>query len=93
MAGTLLHLLVLFLGISHFLICSNAAPITRTERLMHGPQVIIPEDTLQITEEKNSWKEDAVSDGRMLVSLNDYPGIGANNRHTPRPQFGRCVDC
>ncbi|KAJ6339969.1 hypothetical protein OIU77_007839 [Salix suchowensis] len=31
--------------------------------------------------------------GRKIVELNDYPGSGANNRHTPRPQFGRCADC
>ncbi|KAH0762777.1 hypothetical protein KY290_018850 [Solanum tuberosum] len=26
--------------------------------------------------------------------INDYPGSGANNRHTPRSQLGRgCVEC
>lgn len=31
---------------------------------------------------------------RMDVELNDYPGSGANNRHTPTPKPGKgCVDC
>lgn len=31
---------------------------------------------------------------RVDVELNDYPGSGANNRHTPIPKLGRgCVDC
>ncbi|XP_018630150.1 uncharacterized protein [Nicotiana tomentosiformis] len=30
----------------------------------------------------------------MEAEINDYPGSGANNRHTPRPQLGRsCVEC
>lgn len=27
---------------------------------------------------------------RMNIELNDYPGSGANNRHTPRKG---CIDC
>ena len=27
------------------------------------------------------------------IEVQDYPGSGANNRHTPRPQFSGCVDC
>ncbi|KAK8584169.1 hypothetical protein V6N12_068417 [Hibiscus sabdariffa] len=46
---------------------------------------------LQVIAEKSSKQE--MVDGKMLMELNDYPGSGANNRHTPRPQFGRCVDC
>lgn len=35
-----------------------------------------------------------IINGRMDVEVNDYPGSGANNRHTPRQQLGRgCVDC
>ncbi|GJT63991.1 hypothetical protein Tco_1015471 [Tanacetum coccineum] len=31
-----------------------------------------------------SWDESILS-RRMMISTNDYPGSGANNRHTPRP--------
>lgn len=38
--------------------------------------------------------EENIINGRMDVEVNDYPGSGANNRHTPRQQLGRgCVDC
>lgn len=38
---------------------------------------------LQVTVEKSSGGE--IIKGMMFVELNDYPGSGANNRHTPRP--------
>lgn len=41
------------------------------------------------------WEEQTLA-GRMDVELHDYPGTGANNRHTPKPpaQYGRvCSDC
>lgn len=37
--------------------------------------------------------QEKVRHGRMSVELNDYPGSGANNRHTPGPQFRGCADC
>ncbi|GMI76811.1 hypothetical protein like AT3G47510 [Hibiscus trionum] len=88
MERALFRLLVVLLGFSH-IISLNAVPLTRIEILVHGPQV--PEIPHPIYAEKSS-KEEMVN-GKMLMELNDYPGSGANNRHTPRPQFGRCVDC
>ncbi|BBH03960.1 hypothetical protein Prudu_014970 [Prunus dulcis] len=41
---------------------------------------------------ENNFYEQTITE-RMDVELHDYPGSGANNRHTPKPQFGRCVDC
>ncbi|KAF2315953.1 hypothetical protein GH714_040748 [Hevea brasiliensis] len=97
MAGTttLFRLLVIFLGISH-LVCLNAIPITRLGRLLHGPHQVlpVPETTHMKVAVERSWEEHTNLGGRMAVELNDYPGSGANNRHTPRPpQFNRCGDC
>ncbi|XVF50109.1 hypothetical protein PTKIN_Ptkin04bG0069000 [Pterospermum kingtungense] len=88
MEGNLFRLLVVLLGLSH-IIGFNAVPVTRIGSLMHGPQV--PENYHLVTAEKTS--EAQIIEGRMFLELNDYPGSGANNRHTPRPQFGRCADC
>lgn len=40
--------------------------------------------------EKN-WEVKTII-GRMNVEVNDYPGSGANNRHTPK-RGGGCVEC
>ncbi|XVF54326.1 hypothetical protein PTKIN_Ptkin05aG0172200 [Pterospermum kingtungense] len=80
---TIFRLLVVLLGLSH-IICLNAVPVTRTESLMHGLQLHqVAENGLLVTAEKSS--EAQIIEGRMDVELNDYPGSGANNRHTPRP--------
>ncbi|KAJ8753302.1 hypothetical protein K2173_019701 [Erythroxylum novogranatense] len=82
MAGNLIRLLII-LAISYLITSSSAAPISRLRRvILHG----------HLAAKEKTWEEHA-SDGRMTLELNDYPGIGANNRHVPRPQFGRCNDC
>ncbi|XP_022949159.1 uncharacterized protein LOC111452592 [Cucurbita moschata] len=84
-----LCLLVVFLGVSN-LLCSNAVPTSRSVSLLHGSDQFlhVSSDTHMVSATK---KEE--NHGRMAVELNDYPGSGANNRHTPRPQFRGCADC
>ncbi|XP_050224184.1 uncharacterized protein LOC126673910 [Mercurialis annua] len=87
MAGAALRLLVIFVGISH-LLCLNAIPITRLGRIMHEPQVVPVLETTNIEEHRNNLE------GSMKMELNDYPGSGANHRHTPWPsQLKSCADC
>ncbi|XP_061345973.1 uncharacterized protein LOC133291687 [Gastrolobium bilobum] len=86
MKGTLLRLFVILLGLSH-LICFKAVPITRTESLMQGPHVhLAPENTHnhKIINGRNLHGEEPTIIERMDLELHDYPGSGANNRHTPR---------
>ncbi|KAK9996091.1 hypothetical protein SO802_020777 [Lithocarpus litseifolius] len=83
MAYTFSPLLVLLLVFSQ-LISLNAVPVTRIGNLMHGHQArpVSQNTHMLATEEK--WDEQTFS-GRMDVELHDYPGSGANNRHTPKP--------
>ncbi|XP_022137483.1 uncharacterized protein LOC111008913 [Momordica charantia] len=85
----LLRLLVIFLGFCS-LLSSNAVPTSRSVSLIHGA-----DQFLQVSSKTHmvSGGEEEVKHGRMVVALNDYPGSGANNRHTPRPQFRGCADC
>ncbi|XP_062116532.1 uncharacterized protein LOC133830564 [Humulus lupulus] len=89
-ARTLVSLLVILLGFSH-LTCSNAIPLTRNERLMQGIQVHLPPGTNNLARAESIWEAQTIPE-RVDVELHDYPGSGANNRHTPKPQ-GKCAEC
>ncbi|CAN1312511.1 hypothetical protein LINPERPRIM_LOCUS28663 [Linum perenne] len=87
--------LLVLMAIFHLLIlCPSAitaAPATRSGRLIMKQYEHGVED--QAEEGAAVMKLTAGLVRRTAVELNDYPGSGANNRHTPRQQFGRCVDC
>ncbi|XP_030534897.1 uncharacterized protein LOC115743980 [Rhodamnia argentea] len=88
------HMLVALLTFSLLLSSNIAVPITRPGSLIHRPKAHypIPVKAHEIKEGRNL--EGELVSGRMTVQLNDYPGSGANNRHTPKAQSARvCTDC
>ncbi|KAA8529416.1 hypothetical protein F0562_033785 [Nyssa sinensis] len=89
MAGNALHLLVILLAFSHLSISLNAVPTSRTMHLFHESKDILTFENNQLMIEEETMEEEEVSHGRMDLENNDYPGPGANNRHTPKPQPGR----
>ncbi|KAH7859157.1 hypothetical protein Vadar_032305 [Vaccinium darrowii] len=92
MQGSLLRLLVVLLSFS-FLIGLNAAPTSRTRNLMVRSEVFRVSENTNLGNTEGKLKRQRVI-RRMDVELNDYPGSGANNRHTPTPKPGKgCVDC
>ncbi|MCD7452358.1 hypothetical protein HAX54_016286 [Datura stramonium] len=103
MAATdLFRLFLAFLWFSHAICFVDAVPITRSISLvMDIPQ---QHKVLEInTHTGNNYMEESLEVEEMTIirrvleadeEINDYPGSGANNRHTPRPQLGRgCVEC
>ncbi|CAL1381443.1 unnamed protein product [Linum trigynum] len=101
-------LVVVPMGILYLLfICPSiidAAPVTRSARLIlnqeqHAVRSKINHQDMEqgkmmsLEAEVGMMTTSTSMVQRRAVELNDYPGSGANNRHTPRQQFGRCVDC
>ncbi|XP_052179805.1 uncharacterized protein LOC127793075 [Diospyros lotus] len=87
-----LRFLVVFLYFSHLFFLNVAVPVSRTRSLMHESQAYrSPEKTqLGSAEESLELVGEEMNARRVEVELNDYPGSGANNRHTPRRG---CADC
>ncbi|XP_016442365.1 uncharacterized protein LOC107767789 [Nicotiana tabacum] len=85
MAGNnALLLLIALLAISN-IFSFNAAPISRNTRLfLHENQELPPPAYTNQMMKLEAMEEEFIN-GRMDLESHDYPGSGANNRHTPRP--------
>ncbi|CAK9158660.1 unnamed protein product [Ilex paraguariensis] len=93
MADTFLRLLVVLLCFSHLICNINAVPISRIRSLDHQYQGHQLSENTRLEKSKERWEVHPVI-RRMAVELNDYPGPGANNHHTPKPEPGKgCPDC
>uniref|UniRef100_A0A7N0UA78 Uncharacterized protein n=1 Tax=Kalanchoe fedtschenkoi TaxID=63787 RepID=A0A7N0UA78_KALFE len=85
-------LLVVLLGLSQLIICLHAVPATRTSRLDHQAYQVSENTHLANADDVTAAYVELLNGSRMDIELNDYPGSGANNRHTPKPPQ-RCGDC
>ncbi|KAL8091513.1 hypothetical protein AgCh_033946 [Apium graveolens] len=89
MEGNFIGLLVLLLAFSQ-LLSLNAVPLTRTRSLMHQLHGHAISEDNHLAHVDRGGKVKTVIGRMNLVELNDYPGSGANNRHSRRRS---CIDC
>ncbi|THU55597.1 hypothetical protein C4D60_Mb11t08260 [Musa balbisiana] len=78
---TSLRLLLISLALAHLIAASHAVPSTRDGRMLRGCRsVSVVGDAVRVINEDEEAKIQ-----RMDIEINDYPGSGANDRHTPKP--------
>ncbi|KAJ8550686.1 hypothetical protein K7X08_000056 [Anisodus acutangulus] len=82
MARTCLTLFLAFLCFSQ-VIYLNAFPITRSNSLVCKSQEHKVLENMQMENKEESMEVADATIRRMDAEINDYPGSGANNRHTP----------
>ncbi|XP_075521233.1 uncharacterized protein LOC142554454 [Primulina tabacum] len=71
-----------------------AIPVTRSGNLVQKSRSYRSVADEVYMENKSEKWEFTKRRRLMEIEVNDYPGSGANNRHTPRTQLGRgCLDC
>ncbi|OAY82557.1 uncharacterized protein LOC109718120 isoform X2 [Ananas comosus] len=80
-----LHLLLLLFCFSYLIFSSHAIPSTRSQRMVK--KGFPPSSgTTQVSKRGNRFEEiEFRGFGRMDLEIEDYPGSGANDRHTPKP--------
>ncbi|PKA56772.1 hypothetical protein AXF42_Ash002075 [Apostasia shenzhenica] len=82
-----ISLLLLMLLIAFALLLSSI-PSSRSERkLLEGAKKETPgcRKPIQMVGRVRAVEKEAVVSERMDIETNDYPGSGANDRHTPKP--------
>ncbi|PWA62904.1 hypothetical protein CTI12_AA245210 [Artemisia annua] len=77
-----IRFIVLLLGFLLLVSTFNAIPVSRTMNLNDEGSLEVSRTTYSESIDDN-WDESILS-RRMMISTNDYPGSGANDRHTPR---------
>ncbi|CAA2944484.1 Hypothetical predicted protein [Olea europaea subsp. europaea] len=88
MACISIRLVVILVCLSQLILMINAVPITRSGALVQKSRGCDADvENIHKANMYGSWKVETTA-RRMGVELNDYPGSGANNRHTPRPPLG-----
>ncbi|XP_073290618.1 uncharacterized protein [Primulina huaijiensis] len=71
---------------------SGAIPFTRNGNLVQKSQSY--RSVADMENKGERWELNTKKRRLMEIEVDDYPGSGANNRHTPRTQLGRgCPDC